>query len=348
MDKAVAVITGARGQDASYLADLLLKEGYVVVGFDRRSSMPDYTNIQHLLKNEDYRLVAGDLTDFGSIARVVQEYQPREFYNLAAQSYVGASWDQPLATCEVNFNGVAHCLEAIRLFSKETRFFQASTSEVYGDALTDDKQDEHTAARPGSPYRSAKYGAESLVKVYRDSYGLFACFARSFNHESERRSKNFVTRKITAYVGELYQATKDVQDEDRLNAAIQCLARGTLQQLSLGNIYAKRDWTHASDIVRGMWHMLNRQTPDDFVLASGQTHSVSEFLDVAFDLVGIKDWSLLVNIDKKLFRPADVHFLCGDASRAKEMLNWEPTISFYDLVERMVWHDVITNVQKQT
>ncbi len=341
-----AIITGARGQDASYLAELLLEKEYKVVGVERRSSSPDYSNIAHLLNNENYILEQGDITDFGSIARILKIHKPNEFYNLAAQSFVGASWDQPSVTCSINFDAVCNCLEAIRLHSTGVKFFQASTSEVYGDVITN-VQDENTPARPRSAYGAAKYGSESLVKVYRDSYGIFACFARSFNHESPRRGKQFVTRKITSAIGdmckkinsEMYSLVGSDVNIDQ-SAFNHCLKEGIISPIHLGNLDAKRDWSHAKDIVRGMYMMLQHDMPDDFVFASGTTRSIREFLDAAFNAVGVSDWSKLVVIDQRLFRPAEVNLLCGDYSKAKAELGWEPEITFEELVQSMIERDV--------
>lgn len=335
-----AVITGIRGQDGSYLADLLLEKGYKVVGIERRSSSPDYSNIEHLFGNTNFIIEQGDITDFGSLTRVLKEYQPDEFYNLAAQSFVGAAWDQALATCEINFQGTANCLEAIRLLSPSTKFFQASTSEVYGDVITP-MQDEYSPARPRSPYAAAKYGSESLVKVYRDSYNMFACFARSFNHESPRRGKQFVTRKIACAIGDMVKKSVEVYLEDGmlldynivLNTAIK---DKVIKPMKLGNLDAQRDWSHAKDIVRGIWMMLQQDTPEDYVLASGQTRSIKDFLTAAFDVIGVHKWSDLVTIDPKLYRPADVNFLCGDSTKARNRLGWEPEIPFDQLVAEMV------------
>jgi GDPmannose 4,6-dehydratase len=341
-----AVISGARGQDASYLSELLLDKGYKVVGIERRSSSPDYSNIQHIMNHENFVLEQGDITDFGSITRILKDHQPDEFYNLAAQSFVGAAWDQAIATCEINFVGTCNCLESIRLVSPKTKFFQASTSEVYGDVV-EDIQDEDTLPRPQSPYAAAKFGAESLIRVYRESYGMFTCFARSFNHESPRRGKQFVTRKITSAIGDII--TKVDSHVDKYlsknftpweEGCKFLLNKGVIQPIRLGNLDAKRDWSHAKDMVRGFYLMLQQDKPDDFVFASGETRSVREFLNTAFRMVDIKDWEPFVTIDPKFYRPAEVNLLCGDYRKAKEILGWEPKIKFSELVEEMVLNDV--------
>lgn len=360
-----AVITGIRGQDSSYLAELLLDKGYKVVGLERRSSSPDYSNIEHLL--DELIIEQGDITDFGSLIRILKTHQPDEFYNLAAQSFVGAAWDQALATCNINFDGTCNCLEAIRLMSPQTRFFQASTSEVYGD-VQGKIQDEDTPARPRSPYAAAKYGAESLVKVYRESYSIFACFARSFNHESPRRGKQFVTRKITSNIGHMYKTLTEkmgtinnqfyvpldlpanangslvIANMDTEQAFNYGLNKSLIQPIHLGNLDAQRDWSHAKDIVRGMWLMLQQDSPDDFVFASGHTRSVRNFVDAAFKVVGVNNWEKFVTVDEKLYRPADVNLLCGNPRKAKEALGWEPEIPFENLVSEMVWHDIYSSV----
>jgi len=341
----IALISGAKGQDASYLADFLLDKGYEVVSFERRSGIPNYENIQHLLKHPNFKLEQGDITDFGSVSRLVIEYQPDEFYNLAAQSFVGASWNQPIATCEVNFMGVLNCLETIRTLSPATKFFQASTSEVYGDVI-ESPQNEDTPARPRSPYGASKYAAESLIKTYRDSYNLFACYARSFNHESPRRGKEFVTRKITTHIAEMWNIVtkgKMTLEEYRPHANdlfATAMEEGIIEPIPLGNIKSERDWSHARDIINGFYLMLQQPSPDDFVFSSGVSHSIDDLLSAAFGYVGVTDWSDLITIDPKFFRPADVNTLLGDCSKAKEILGWESKISFESLVEDMMANDI--------
>lgn len=333
-----AVITGIRGQDSSYLAELLLEKGYTVVGVARRiGGNENDENIRHI-KNQMV-MEQGDLTDFGSMARIVKEYKPDEFYNLGAQSFVGSSWSEPVSTCQINFIGPCNCLEAIRLFNPATKFFQASTSEVYGDVISD-SQNEQTAARPRSPYAASKYGAESLVKVFRESYNLFACYARSFNHESPRRPKQFVTRKITSGIANMVRSipnNKSGKVEDLLK---QCVLEKRIEPIRLGNLDASRDWSHAKDIVRGIHQMMQLDSPEDFVFASGETRSIRNFLDTAFGIVGVEDWSDLVVVDPKFFRPAEVAILKGDCSKAIEKLGWKPEISFNELVVEMLERDL--------
>jgi GDPmannose 4,6-dehydratase len=336
-----AIITGARGQDASYLAELLLDKDYKVVALERRVSSPDYSNIQTVIDNTNYILEQGDITDFGSLTRLIAKYKPDEFYNLAAQSFVGDSWNQSVATCEINYIGTCNCLEAIRLISPSTKFFQASTSEVYGDVITS-MQDEETPARPRSPYASSKYASESLVKVFRESYGIFACFARSFNHESPRRGKQFVTRKITSAIAEMVAASSRNYFGTSYQGILESALRdGVIHPLRLGNLSAARDWSHAKDIVRGMWLIMQQDKPDDYVLASGTARTIREFLDAVFAVLGtIDDWSKFVVIDPKFFRPAEVELLCGNATKARTKLEWFPEISFEELVREMLDHDL--------
>lgn len=350
-NKKTALISGAKGQDASYLAEFLLQKNYNVVAFERKSGMPNYTNIEHITSVwNNYKLESGDVTDLVSIQRLVDLYKPDEFYNLAALSFVGSSWTNPLAVYDVNLNGVINCLEAIRQFSPKTKFYQANTSEVYGDVLTNE-QDEDTPARPRSPYGAAKYAAESVVKVYRDSFGLFACFGRLFNHESPRRGKHFVTRKVTDYIGKSLAVISNVLDvtpgTSMTDVFIYAIQRGIIPKLKLGNLDAVRDWSHARDMVRGMWMILQNDKPDDFVLGSGVPHTIRDLLYSAFAVVDIQDWSKIVEIDESQLRPADVNYLCANPSRAKSKLGWETEVTFDALITEMVYNDLIINSQNQ-
>lgn len=346
----IAMITGVRGQDGSYLSELLLSKGYYVIGIDRRISNPDYSNLANVLNHKNFKLENGDITDSASMTSLVHKYCPNEFYNLAAQSFVAASWTQPLETNRVNYDGVGICLEAIKQFAPRCRFYQASTSEVYGDVLSN-SQNEKTEARPRSPYAAAKYGAEGQIKVYRDSYDMFACFGRLFNHESPRRGKEFVTRKITDWIGRSWNTVdRNIKEIiggegkiDTQTAFEKAVEKGIISPLELGNLDAQRDWSHAKDMVRGMWLMLQQDEPRDFVLASGATRSIRDFLDDAFAEIGISNWENLVVINPKFFRPAEVRLLCGDYSRAKKALGWEPEISFKELVAEMVNNDIKLN-----
>ncbi len=337
MNNKTSIITGIRGQLGSYLSELLLAKNYRVVGIERRSSSPDYSNIAHLLDNKNFSLEQGDITDFGSIARIVQQYKPDEFYNLAAQSFVAASWDQPIATSDINYMGVANCLEAIRLISPKTKFYQSSTSEVFGDVLTN-KQNEDSPLRPRSPYGASKAGAESLVKVYRDSYNMFACFSRNFNFESPRRAKQFVTRKITDYIGKMVNPNIPTWMDP---AFLDVVPGSSIKPLHLGNLDAKRDWSFAGDIAEAIWMMMQEDEPDTYVFGSGKARTIKDFLSIAFSHVYIDDWSKLVVVDPQFYRPAEVNTLCADPQKAWKKLGWYPKVTFDQLVEAMVKNDVL-------
>lgn len=327
-----AIIFGITGQDGSYLAELLLKKGYEVVGITRRVSVPTLDRITHILPK--IKIIEGDITDAFSVSNVIKEEDPDEIYNLAAQSHVGTSFKQPSLTWDVTAGGVLNILEAIRYSGKKDRikFYQASSSEMFGKnynireglASMIKYQDENTPFVPQSPYAIAKLAAHHLVRNYRESYGIFGCSGILFNHESERRGEKFVTRKITKWIGEFVASGMDKE----------------FPALRLGNLDAKRDWGHAEDYVRGMWEMLQHETPDDYVVATGETHSVREFLDIAFSHIGIDDWDDLVVIDPEFYRPAEVDYLLGIPAKAKRVLEWAPRISFQQLVERMVDSDV--------
>ena len=327
-----AIIFGITGQDGSYLAELLLEKDYEVVGVTRRVSVPTLNRIEHILPK--IKIVEGDITDAFSVSNIIKEEEPDEIYNLAAQSHVGTSFKQPSLTWDVTAGGVLNILEAIRYSSRkdDIKFYQASSSEMFGknyslreqfvDILK--YQDEKTPFAPQSPYAIAKLAAHHLVRNYRDSYGIFACSGILFNHESERRGEKFVTRKITKWIGEFVASGMDKE----------------FPALRLGNLDAKRDWGHAEDYVRAMWEMMQHETPNDYVVATGETHSVRDFLDVAFKRVGIDDWEDLVVIDPEFYRPSEVDYLLGIPAKAKRVLGWEPEISFEKLAERMVDSDV--------
>jgi len=329
-----AIIFGITGQDGSYLAELLIEKGYEVVGITRRVSVPTLNRINHILPK--IKIVEGDITDAFSVSNVIKEEEPDEIYNLAAQSHVGTSFKQPSLTWDVTAGGVLNILEAIRYSGRKDsiRFYQASSSEMFGKnynlregfAEMIKFQDEKTPFAPQSPYAIAKLAAHHLVRNYRDSYGIFACSGILFNHESERRGEKFVTRKITKWIGEFVASGMDKE----------------FPKLRLGNLDAKRDWGHAEDYVRGMWQMVQHKTPDDYVVATGETYSVREFLDIAFKHVGIDGWENLVVIDPEFYRPAEVDYLLGIPTKAKRVLKWQPHISFEKLVERMVDSDVET------
>jgi len=308
---------------------LLLDKGYTVVALRRRSSSEKgLERIQHLLNNDNFKLVEADITDSGCVNNLIQEYKPSEIYNLAAQSHVGTSFKQPSYTSQVNLQGPINFLEAIRLLSPSTKFYQASTSEMFGknyEQMGDTKyQKETTAFVPQSPYAVAKLAAHEMVRIYRDSYGLFACCGILFNHESERRGENFVTRKITKWIGEFVASG---QDED-------------FPALRLGNLDAHRDWGHAQDYVEAMYMMLQQDEPEDYVIATSETHSVREFLTEAFNEIGITNFEPYVVIDPEFYRPCEVDWLLGHTGKARDQLGWRPKVSFQELVQRMVRSDI--------
>ena len=325
----IAIVTGATGQDGSYLSELLLDKGYTVVGLRRRSSSEKgLERIEHLLNNDNFKLVEADITDSGCVNSLISEYMPHEVYNLAAQSHVGTSFKQPSYTSQVNLQGPINFLEAIRLLSPSTKFYQASTSEMFGknyEVFADTKyQKETTPFVPQSPYAVAKLAAHEMVRIYRDSYELFACCGILFNHESERRGENFVTRKITKWIGEFVASG---QDED-------------FPALRLGNLDAHRDWGHAQDYVDAMYLMLQQDEPEDYVIATSETHSVREFLTEAFNEIGISNFEPYVVIDPEFYRPCEVDWLLGHTGKARQQLGWRPKVSFPELVQRMVRSDI--------
>lgn len=311
-----AFITGITGQDGSYLAEFLLKKGYKVYGLKRRTATPNIENIRHIKK--EIELIPGDVQDLYSLIKAFKTVQPDEVYNLAAQSYVGTSWDQPILTGAVTALGVLNMLEAARLTAPDVKFYQASSSEMFGKAV-EIPQKETTPFYPRSPYAAAKVYGHWMTVNYRESYSLFACSGILFNHESPRRGLEFVTRKISDGVAKI--------------------KLGLEKELKLGNLEAKRDWGYAGDYVEAMWLMLQQEKPDDYVIATGETHTVKEFVCTAFRHVGL-DWRDYVIQDPKLFRPAEVDILLGDASKAQKKLNWKPKVSFEELVKMMVDKDL--------
>jgi GDPmannose 4,6-dehydratase len=311
-----AIITGITGQDGSYLAEFLLSKGYEVVGTVRRSSAPNFWRIQHLL--DRITLKPADLLDQLSLIKLVDEVRPHELYNLAAMSFVPASWDQPMLTGEFNAQGVTRVLEAVRQVDPSIRLYQASSSEMFGK-VREAPQTELTPFYPRSPYGVSKVFAHYITINYRESYDLFAVSGILFNHESPRRGLEFVTRKVTDGVA-------------RVKA-------GLAVSLSLGNLDAHRDWGFAGDYVEAMWLMLQRDRPEDYVIATGVSHSVRDLVEVAFDHVGL-DWESYVRLDPKLIRPAEVEHLIGDSSRARSELSWEPKVAFDGLVKMMVDADL--------
>lgn len=317
-----ALITGITGQDGSYLAEFLLSMGYEVIGMIRRTSTVNFDRIYHI--QDKITLVQGDLLDQSSLMDIIAEYQPDEVYNLAAQSFVPTSWKQPVLTGEFTALGVTRILEAIRLVKPDIRFYQASSSEMFGKAR-EVPQNENTPFYPRSPYAVAKVYGHWITVNYRESYGLFAVSGILFNHESPRRGLEFVTRKVT------YGAAR--------------IKLGLAKELRLGNLDARRDWGYAPDYVRAMWMMLQQDEPEDFVIATGETHSVRELCELAFGYLGL-DYRDFVVQDPRLFRPADVDMLVGDASKARKKLGWEPTVTFEELVKIMVEAD-LENVERE-
>ena len=328
-----ALITGITGQDGSYLAELLLEKGYDVYGIIRRKSVADYGNAAHI--KEKIHFIYADMTDLVSLIHAMERSQADEIYNLAAQSFVGISWEQPFATTDIDAVGVTNMLEAIRTVKPEARFYQASTSEMFG-LVQEVPQTENTPFYPRSPYGVAKLYGFWITKNYRESYGMYACSGILFNHESERRGKEFVTRKITYAVAEIKKGVRD--------------------HIELGNLDAKRDWGHAKEYVYAMWLMLQQSEPDDYVIATNESRTVREFVETAFRIVDIDiEWKgtgvdeigrdknngkILVKINPKLFRPAEVAILLGNPRKAENKLGWHRTISFYELVAKMVENDL--------
>lgn len=328
-----ALITGITGQDGSYLAELLLEKDYNVYGIMRRKSTVDYGNIAHLV--DKVNLIYADMTDIVSLINAMKISQADEVYNLAAQSFVATSWDTPVGTAEIDGLGVTNMLEAIRIVKPEARFYQASTSEMFG-LVQAVPQNENTPFYPRSPYGVAKLYGHWITKNYRESYGLYACSGILFNHESERRGEEFVTRKITKAVAAIKYGLQDV--------------------LELGNMDAKRDWGHSKDYVKAMWLMLQQEEPDDYVISTGATHPVREFvelafkaadIDIEFKVTGIDEKGYIKGTDKvvvkvnpKFYRPAEVDLLLGDCSKAEKKLGWKREISYEELVNRMVENDL--------
>lgn len=328
-----ALITGVTGQDGSYLAELLLEKGYEVYGIMRRKSVVDYGNVEHI--KDKIHFIYADMTDIVSLINAMRVSQADEVYNLAAQSFVGTSWEQPVATADIDAIGVTNMLEAIRTVKPEAHFYQASTSEMFGK-VQEMPQTEKTPFYPRSPYGVAKVYGHWITKNYRESYNMFACSGILFNHESERRGLEFVTRKITNAVARIKLGIQD--------------------HVELGSLDAKRDWGHSQDYVRAMWLMLQQETPDDYVIATNETRTVREFVETAFRHVGMEiEWhgegveeigvdktsgKTVVSVNPKFFRPAEVEVLLGNPAKAEAVLGWKRDISFQELVKRMVENDL--------
>ena len=311
-----ALITGINGMDGSHLADFLLEKGYIVYGMERRSSSKNRTNTLHL--DGKINFLKGDLTDQNSLLRCVKQSDPDEIYNLGAQSFVGESWNTPEQTGDVTGMGVLRMLEAIRENGKPIKFYQASTSEMFGKM--EKFASEETMFHPRSPYGVAKLYGHWITKNYRESYDMFNVSGILFNHESERRGIEFVTRKITDGVAKIHLGLQD--------------------KIMLGNLDAERDWGYAPDYCEAMWLMLQQDSPEDCVVATGETHSIKEFLDIAFHVIGVTDWSKYVGQDQRFMRPADVHYLAGDSTKARNILGWKPKTSFEEMVTNMVKNDI--------
>ena len=322
-----ALITGVNGQDGSYLAELLISKGYRVVGLHRRSSTNTSQRLESLIHNDSFILKEFDITDAGSCSLVLKEYEPDYVYNLAAQSHVFSSFSQPVSTFETNTVGVINLLESIRSFCPSSKFYQASTSEMFGanynESVEHGKyQDENTAFLPQSPYAVAKLASHRMVQIYRESYGLFACSGILFNHESPRRGENFVTRKITKYIGEL------VNGHNPQN-----------HKLKLGNIYASRDWGYAADYVEAMALIMESEKPEDYVISTGLCYTVEDFLELAFEVAGLNHKDHVI-IDPSLYRPAEVGYLKGISAKAQDQLGWRFSVGFEELTTKMVLSDI--------
>ena len=312
-----ALVTGINGMDGSHLADFLLKNNYEVFGMERRSSVKNRTNTKHL--EGDIEFLTGDLTDQNSLFRALRQVDPHEVYNLGSQSFVGESWNTPEQTGDVTGLGVLRVLEALREYDKPIKFYQASSSEMFG-RMVENPANENTPFYPRSPYGVSKLYGHWITKNYRESYGMFNVSGVLFNHESERRGIEFVTRKISDGVARIHL--------------------GLEEHITLGNLDAKRDWGYAPDYVESMWLMLQQKEPNDYVIATGETHSIREFLDRAFQHIGIVDWKEYVKQDDRYMRPAEVDVLCGDSTEARKKIGWSPRTTFDGLVSKMVECDM--------
>ena len=312
-----ALITGINGMDGSHLADFLLEKGYEIYGMERRTSYPNRLNTKHL--EGKITFINGDLTDQNSLRRCLVKSNPHEVYNLAAQSFVGESWNTPEQTGDVTALGALRMLEAIREYSKDVKYYQASTSEMFG-RMVENPAKESTPFYPRSPYGVAKLYGHWITKNYRESYDMFNVSGILFNHESERRGIEFVTRKITDGVAKIHLGIEDY--------------------ITLGNLDSRRDWGYSPDYVKSMWMMLQQDKPDDYVIATGEDHSIREFLEIAFNCINIDDWEKYVLQDERYMRPAEVAVLCGDSSKAREVLGWEPETSFEQMIINMITNDI--------
>lgn len=320
MIRSRAFITGINGMDGSHLADFLLSKNYEVFGLERRNSTKNRVNTKHL--EGKITFLSGDLTDQNSLLRALEKADPHEVYNLGAQSFVGESWNTPEQTSNVTGLGVLRILEAIRMSRKKPKFYQAGSSEMFGK-MVENPANEHTPFYPRSPYGVAKVFGHYITKNYRESYGMFACNGILFNHESERRGIEFVTRKISDGVAKI--------------------KLGLVDHIFLGNLDSRRDWGYSPDYVEAMWRMLQEDDPDDYVISTGESYSIRDFLDLAFAEIGIEDWSPYVKQDPRYLRPAEVDCLRGDNKKARETLGWSPSVKVPELVKRMVRNDLDEN-----
>lgn len=315
-----ALITGILGQDGPYLAKLLLEKEYKVYGLIRRYSNPNFSNLDDLNITNQIEFIQGDMTDEASLINIIKTIRPDEVYNLAAQSFVASSWDQARLTTEVNSLGVLYLLNAIKFFSPTTKFYQASTSEMFGNSSIAGLQNEETPFHPRSPYAIAKLYAYWMTNNFKESYGMFCCNGILFNHESPIRGKEFVTRKITDGVAKI--------------------KLGLANEIRLGNLDSKRDWGFAGDYVRAMYLMMQQEKPDNYIISTGVTHSIRDFCEIAFNHVGISDWEKYVVIDPQFKRPAELFTLQGKSNKAKDILGWEPEVKFEELVKIMMDADL--------
>ena len=341
-----AIIFGVTGQDGSYLTELLLEKGYEVVGVQRRASTNNTERLTALLENDRFKLIEGDVTDFISVSGIINDNQPDEVYNLAAQSHVATSFNEPLHTWRVDAEGPFNILESVRRYCFKAKVYQASTSEMFGSVVDPDGyQRETTAFSPQSPYAIAKLAAHHKTRLSREAYGMYACSGILFNHESERRGEKFVSRKITKWVAEFNNWIKDenkpfdaVSDPNNIISVMH--PDRHFPKLRLGNLDAARDWGYAPDYVKAMWMMLQQEKADDYVIATGTSRTVRDFVRIAFDFIGIKEWENLLVVDPEFYRPAEVEFLHGDYNKAKSEIGWSPEIPFNEMVRRMVEYDI--------
>jgi GDPmannose 4,6-dehydratase len=341
-----ALIYGIGGQTCSYLAEILLNNSIDVVGIHRRSSVNNVQKVGHLISNPHFKLICGDITDASSCYNIVNAFKPTYLINGAAQSDVGISFDEPLHTTQVNYVGVLNLLETMRAVSPDTLLLQCSTSEQYGDCIDEDGfQREETPMRPNSPYAISKHAAHQAINLYRRAYNTRAICIINFNNESPRRGENFVTRKITKYVGRVVAFLSDtklvnskfVDDKD---IDFIKLITNNVGKLKLGNLGASRDWSYSEDIAQGMYLALKNGSSDDYILSSGKTYTVKSFLDKAFSMIGFSDYTPFVEIDSGFYRKCEVPYLCGDSSKAHKLLGWYPKVKLDELVKLMVQHDI--------